>query len=80
LWLLLALESEHPDLSLTERLVHRILEASGERGWAGSPFLLVPKRFENDTASPLGPHADTRGLMTTAVSCWALARWEAQRE
>jgi hypothetical protein len=78
LWLLLALESEHPDSPPTERLVHRILETSGERGWAGSPLLLVPKRFENDTASPLGPHADTRGLMTTAVACWALARWEAQ--
>jgi hypothetical protein len=40
--------------------------------------LLVPARFEGDDAPPPGPHADERGLMTTSVACWALARWNAQ--
>jgi hypothetical protein len=75
LWLLLALESRHPDPSLGERLVARLLEGGIDERWRGSPLLLVPPRFEGDMASPHGPHADERGLMTTAVACWALARW-----
>jgi hypothetical protein len=78
LWLLLALELELPDRSLVERLVDHLLEMSTEQGWSGSPLLLVPMRFEGDAASPPGPHADERGLMTTAVACWALARWDAR--
>jgi hypothetical protein len=79
LWLLLALELEHRDCLLQERLVDRLLEACADHGWSGSPLLLVPARFEGDAASPPGPHADPRGLMTTAVACWALARWYASQ-
>jgi hypothetical protein len=75
LWLLLVLELDHPDPTLGEHLVGRLVEASDRRGWPGSPLLLVPARFEGDTASPSGPHPDGRGLLTTATACWALARW-----
>jgi hypothetical protein len=75
LWLLLALELKHADPSLEEHLVDRILEASTDEGWRGSALLLVPARFKGDTALRSGPYADERGLMTTAIACWALARW-----
>jgi hypothetical protein len=75
LWLLLAVELKHADPSLEEHLVDSILGASTCDGWPGSQLLLVPTRFQNDMALASGPYVDERGLMTTAIACWALARW-----
>ena len=59
-------------------IVAHLIETSRVDGWPGSALLLVPPRFAEDATSPVGPHPDVRGLITTAMACWALARWAAQ--
>jgi len=78
LWLSLAIESRNVDLRLTEALVACLIEAYLPDGWPGSALLLDPPRFSGDAVSPAGPHSDVRGLISTAMACWALARWAAQ--
>jgi hypothetical protein len=80
LWRLLLLELRHRDLFMLEHLVDVIISGRTDKGWAGSSLLLVPLRSSRDAASLPGPHADTRGLMTTAVACWALTRWVEQAD
>jgi hypothetical protein len=43
--------------------------------WPASPLLLVPPRGHGAAVSPVGPHADNNGFVTTAMACVALGRW-----
>jgi hypothetical protein len=61
--------------SLAEVLVHQLVDSFRAPSWPGSALLLVPERYDGDTSSPVGPHADEHGFTTTAMACVALARW-----
>ncbi len=73
--LLLCLEVTLDGGFVAEALVHQLADSFVWSSWPGSALLLVPRQYENDPLLPVGPHADVRGLLTTAMACVALARW-----